>query len=112
MACLAALQRHGECLALVNKRLEEETENPDLFIMRARLHELFRNVSMATLRVNGQLYKLVCDCRFIFSLKVVSGLFRMSKGSGFSKIHSVNMADNSLVVEQQLFITHTCKTPT
>ena len=45
MACLAALQRHGECLALVNKRLEEETENPDLFIMRARLHELFRNVS-------------------------------------------------------------------
>lgn len=45
VACLAALQRHGECLALVNKRLEEETENPDLFIMRARLHELFRNVS-------------------------------------------------------------------
>ena len=45
VACLAALQRHGECLALVNKRLEEETDNPDLFIMRARLHELFRNVS-------------------------------------------------------------------
>ena len=50
VACLAALQRHGECLALVNKRLEEETENPDLFIMRARLHELFRNVST----MNGQ----------------------------------------------------------
>jgi len=52
VACLAALQRHGECLALVNKRLEEETENPDLFIMRARLHELFRNVSTTSL--NGQ----------------------------------------------------------
>lgn len=52
VACLAALQRHGECLALVNKRLEEETENPDLFIMRARLHELFRNVS--TTALNGQ----------------------------------------------------------
>ena len=52
MACLAALQRHGECLALINKRLEEETENPDLFIMRARLHELFRNVS--TMSLNGQ----------------------------------------------------------
>ena len=45
VACLASLQRHGECLALVNKRLEEETDNPDLYIMRARLHELFRNVS-------------------------------------------------------------------
>ena len=50
VACLAALQRHGECLALVNKRLEEETENPDLFIMRARLHELFRNVSAVNLQ--------------------------------------------------------------
>ena len=30
----------------MNKRLEEETDNPDLFIMRARLHELFRNVSI------------------------------------------------------------------
>lgn len=46
VACLAALQRHGECLALVNKRLEEETDNPDLFIMRARLHELFRNSTL------------------------------------------------------------------
>lgn len=75
MACLAALQRHGECLALVNKRLEEETENPDLFIMRARLHELFRNVSTATLRVNGQLYIMYMYVTAdIFNFKVVSGL--------------------------------------
>ncbi|XP_077866946.1 tetratricopeptide repeat protein 16-like [Saccoglossus kowalevskii] len=46
VACLAALQRHGECLALVNKRLEVERENPDLYIMRARLHELFRNTTL------------------------------------------------------------------
>ncbi|XP_038063686.1 uncharacterized protein LOC119734321 [Patiria miniata] len=46
VACLAALQRHGECLALVNKRLEVEHNNPDLYIMRARLHELFRNRSL------------------------------------------------------------------
>ncbi|XP_022085210.1 uncharacterized protein LOC110976332 [Acanthaster planci] len=46
VACLAALQRHGECLALVNKRLEVEQNNPDLYIMRARLHELFRNTSL------------------------------------------------------------------
>ena len=46
IACLAALQRHGECLALVNKRLEAEHDNPDLYVMRARLHQLFRNVSL------------------------------------------------------------------
>ena len=60
MACLAALQRHGECLALVNKRLEEETENPDLFIMRARLHELFRNVSANSL--DGQYFYAINVC--------------------------------------------------
>ena len=48
ITCLAALQRHGECLALVNKRLETETDNPDLYVMRARLHEMFRNVSIDT----------------------------------------------------------------
>ncbi|KAJ8039246.1 Tetratricopeptide repeat protein 16 [Holothuria leucospilota] len=47
IACLAALERHGECLALVNKRLELEHSNPDLYIMRARLHLLFRNTSLS-----------------------------------------------------------------
>ncbi|PIK43511.1 putative tetratricopeptide repeat protein 16 [Apostichopus japonicus] len=47
IACLAALERHGECLALVNKRLELERSNPDLYIMRARLHLLFRNTSLS-----------------------------------------------------------------
>ncbi|XP_061164598.1 tetratricopeptide repeat protein 16-like isoform X1 [Saccostrea echinata] len=46
MTCLAALHRHGECLALVNKRLETDNENPDLYIMRARLHEMFRNTTL------------------------------------------------------------------
>ena len=44
IACLAALQRHGECLALVNQRLETEHQNADLYVMRARLHQLFKNV--------------------------------------------------------------------
>ena len=48
VACLAALQRHGECLALVNKRLNVENDNADLLIMRARLHQLFRNVRTIT----------------------------------------------------------------
>jgi hypothetical protein len=56
VACLSALQRHGECLALINKRLEEDTGSPDLFIMRARLHELFRNVSVSicVLNIGGE----------------------------------------------------------
>lgn len=45
ISCLAALQRHGECLALVNKRLEKDSTNPDLYVMRARLHDMFGNVS-------------------------------------------------------------------
>lgn len=46
IACLAALDRHGECLALVNKRLEEEKTNADLYVMRARLHTMFKNISL------------------------------------------------------------------
>lgn len=45
VACLAALQRHDECLALVNKRLNIESDNSDLLIMRSRLHQCFGNVS-------------------------------------------------------------------
>ena len=57
IACLAALERHGECLALVNKRLETDQDNADLFVMRARLHSLFRNVSFA---FNTCLYACAC----------------------------------------------------
>ncbi|XP_013419989.1 tetratricopeptide repeat protein 16 [Lingula anatina] len=46
IACLAALNRHGECLALVNKRLEMENDNPDYYVMRARLHDMFRNYTL------------------------------------------------------------------
>ncbi|XP_060590899.1 tetratricopeptide repeat protein 16-like isoform X2 [Ruditapes philippinarum] len=46
ITCLAALQRHGECLALVNKRLETDKDNADLYVMRARLHEMFRNTTL------------------------------------------------------------------
>lgn len=41
IACLSALGRHGECLALVNKHLEQDRENPDLFVMRARFDTPF-----------------------------------------------------------------------
>lgn len=38
ISCLASLKRHQECLTLINERLEVESNNPDLFILRARLH--------------------------------------------------------------------------
>ncbi|KAF6022679.1 TTC16 [Bugula neritina] len=46
IACLAALQRHGECLAIVNQRLEQEKHNTDLYVMRSRLHMMFKNISL------------------------------------------------------------------
>ncbi|XP_046845454.1 tetratricopeptide repeat protein 16-like [Xenia sp. Carnegie-2017] len=45
VACLAALQRYDDCLALVNKRLNIESDNSDLLIMRSRLHQCFGNDS-------------------------------------------------------------------
>ncbi|CAG5117465.1 unnamed protein product, partial [Candidula unifasciata] len=45
ITCLVALQRHHECLTLVNQRLQEDKNNPDLYIVRARLHEIFANLS-------------------------------------------------------------------
>ncbi|ESO83748.1 hypothetical protein LOTGIDRAFT_236422 [Lottia gigantea] len=56
ISCLAALQRHGECLALVNKRLETEKNNADLLIMRARLHEMFRNTTLCYYDVKDALF--------------------------------------------------------
>ncbi|KAM5146924.1 tetratricopeptide repeat protein 16 [Mantella aurantiaca] len=39
ICCLAALGRYAECLRLINKHLEEEKSNPDLYIVRARLYD-------------------------------------------------------------------------
>ncbi|XP_074655827.1 uncharacterized protein LOC141909320 [Tubulanus polymorphus] len=55
IACLTALHRHGECLALINKRLEQERDNADLFVMRARLHDLFQNSTLCSYDVKDAL---------------------------------------------------------
>ncbi|XP_075691507.1 tetratricopeptide repeat protein 16 [Rhinoderma darwinii] len=39
ICCLAALGRYGECIRLLNKKLEEEQGNPDLYVVRARLYD-------------------------------------------------------------------------
>lgn len=55
ISCLAALQRHGECLALINKQVEVDRDNPDLYIMRARLHQMFRNNTLCYYDVSDAL---------------------------------------------------------
>ncbi|XP_068104675.1 tetratricopeptide repeat protein 16 isoform X3 [Hyperolius riggenbachi] len=39
ICCLAALGRYAECIRLINKQLEEERCNPDLYIVRARVSD-------------------------------------------------------------------------
>ncbi|KAM9324328.1 uncharacterized protein PAF06_000355 [Gastrophryne carolinensis] len=46
ICCLAALGRYEECIRLMNKRLEEEQDNPDLYIVRARLYDHLNQVTL------------------------------------------------------------------
>uniref|UniRef100_A0A674KB75 Uncharacterized protein n=1 Tax=Terrapene triunguis TaxID=2587831 RepID=A0A674KB75_9SAUR len=41
IACLAALNRYHDCFRLVNEELDQDSKNPDLYILRAKLHEHF-----------------------------------------------------------------------
>nr|XP_025038384.1 tetratricopeptide repeat protein 16 isoform X2 [Pelodiscus sinensis] len=41
ITCLAALNRFSDCFRLVNEELAQDSKNPDLYILRARLHEQF-----------------------------------------------------------------------
>ncbi|KAM6182140.1 tetratricopeptide repeat protein 16 [Erethizon dorsatum] len=42
MACLLALQRHHDCLSLITKELRQGTPNANLYILRARIYNLFQ----------------------------------------------------------------------
>ena len=52
---LSALGRHGECLDLINKRLRLDRANPDLYVVRARLQEMFSNTTLAYYDVKSAL---------------------------------------------------------
>ncbi|KAM4663758.1 tetratricopeptide repeat protein 16 [Discoglossus pictus] len=39
ISCLSALGRPEDCIRLVNKQLEEDRQNPDLYVLRARLYD-------------------------------------------------------------------------
>lgn len=45
MACLLALKRHRDCLALINKEVMHGTTNADIYILRARLYNFFQKVA-------------------------------------------------------------------
>lgn len=49
IACMAALGRSKDCLALVSRliKTEKEKNNPELFVLRARLHLKFSNTFLA-----------------------------------------------------------------
>ena len=47
IACLASLNRHKECLGLINKRLIAEPDNSKLFVFRAKMHLLFCNSTLS-----------------------------------------------------------------
>jgi len=47
IACLLSLKRHKDCMKMINERIDVETDNPDLLILRARLHLLFSNPTLA-----------------------------------------------------------------
>uniref|UniRef100_A0A8C2WDE9 Tetratricopeptide repeat domain 16 n=1 Tax=Chinchilla lanigera TaxID=34839 RepID=A0A8C2WDE9_CHILA len=42
MACLLALQRHHDCLTLITRELRQGSPNADLYILRARIYNLFQ----------------------------------------------------------------------
>nr|XP_023421313.1 tetratricopeptide repeat protein 16 [Cavia porcellus] len=42
IACLLALQRHHDCLSFITKELRQGAPNADLYILRARIYNLFQ----------------------------------------------------------------------
>ncbi|XP_075041188.1 tetratricopeptide repeat protein 16 [Mixophyes fleayi] len=47
ICCLAALGRYADCIRLINKRLEEEQGNPELYIVRARLYDQLNKATLS-----------------------------------------------------------------
>lgn len=48
IACLAALNKFSDCLHLVNRDLDRDPKNPDLYTLRARLYDHFNKVREAS----------------------------------------------------------------
>ncbi|XP_078502778.1 tetratricopeptide repeat protein 16 [Lissotriton helveticus] len=62
IACLAPLGRYADCLRLVSKLLEEDKLNPDLYVLRARLHYKFNKILLCYQDV-GEALRLESDHR-------------------------------------------------
>ncbi|KAM9595186.1 tetratricopeptide repeat protein 16 isoform 2-T3 [Morphnus guianensis] len=44
--CLVALNKFPECLWILNRNLEEDTRNPDLYVLRASFYERFGQLAL------------------------------------------------------------------
>lgn len=47
IACLASMKKYNDCLQMVNEEVAQESTNPDLFVLRARLYEHFGKATLA-----------------------------------------------------------------
>ncbi|XP_069465232.1 tetratricopeptide repeat protein 16 [Ambystoma mexicanum] len=85
IACLAALGRHDDCLRLVNQLLENKA-NPDLYVLRARLHYQFNKVTSS--------YQDVEEALRIESGHTAAQALRqhLKKQAGEAKAQAVNKA--------------------
>nr|XP_014341677.1 PREDICTED: tetratricopeptide repeat protein 16 isoform X2 [Latimeria chalumnae] len=76
IVCLDALGRHGECLQLVNEWLEKERTNPELFVLQARLHEMFHEITACQEDLRSA---LLLDPKNTEALSLVSRLEKRAK---------------------------------
>ncbi|XP_069039498.1 tetratricopeptide repeat protein 16 [Lepisosteus oculatus] len=78
LACLAALGQHGDCLRLASSWLETDASNPDLFVLRARLH---RHFSQATLCYRDVKAALAVAPEFQEARRLLSELRGVAEGA-------------------------------
>ncbi len=46
MECLIAMQKYSECMDVIEKEVNKDDSNPDLYVVRAQLNMLFGQVHL------------------------------------------------------------------
>ncbi|XP_063792699.1 tetratricopeptide repeat protein 16 isoform X2 [Pseudophryne corroboree] len=86
ICCLAALGRYTDCIRLLNKQLEEEQGNPELYIVRARLYD---SINKATLTYHDVQKALAMDPEHREALRIKEKLMTTAAEA---KVKAVNYA--------------------
>ncbi|XP_030063811.1 tetratricopeptide repeat protein 16 [Microcaecilia unicolor] len=113
IACLAALGRHGDCLRLVNMQLQKEKQNADLYVLRARLHDHYRQVNLCFQDVKAAL-ALEPDHSGAQALRgklmtqageaKVLAISRVLEGKLHEALHKISLAIESQPSEAQYYV--------